>query len=71
MLYVIARKLNNGSVEIYRPDINPLKPALLWLTIDKYNSSKPDYRHKYINLNCVRYHIMWDKQQKEGTNHEL
>ena len=62
MLYVIARKLNNGSVEIYRPDTNPLKPALLWLTIDKHHSSRPDYRHKYINLNCARYRIMWDKQ---------
>lgn len=61
MLYVIARKLNNGSVQIYKPDSAPLKPAQLWLTIDKYNSSKPDYRHKYITLNCYRYPIMWHK----------
>lgn len=65
MLYVIARKLNNGSVQIYKPDSAPLKPAKLWLTIDKYNSSKPDYRHKYITLNCYRYPIMWDKSNKD------
>ena len=63
MSYVIARKLSNGAVEIYRPDITPLKPTLLWLTIDKYHSSRPDYRHKYITLNCYRYHIMWDKHK--------
>ena len=62
MLYVIARKLNNGSVQIYKPDSAQLKPAQLWLTIDKYHSSKPDYRHKHITLNCYRYPIMWDKK---------
>ena len=60
-LYVMARKTKRGAVEIYKPNTEPMKPALLWVTFDKYRSDKPDYRNKYVTLNCYRYPIMWDK----------
>jgi hypothetical protein len=54
-LYVVARKLPNGSVEITKSNGHH------WLFIDKYHGSRPTYRNRYITLNCFRYHILWDK----------
>ena len=58
-LYVICRKTKSGTVEVYKPDDNG-KPAFLWCTFNKH-VTKPDYRHKYVTLNCFCYNIMWDK----------
>lgn len=58
-LYVIARKTKGGAVEIYKPQDSG--PARLWVTFDQYRSDKPDYRHRYVTLNCYRYPIMWNK----------
>lgn len=58
MLYLLAKKLRDGSVEIMRPNEFGT-PATHWLFIDKYNSSKPDYRHKSITLNCYKYPLFW------------
>lgn len=62
MLYVIARKTKGGGVEILRPSDTFGEPARHWLFIDKFNSARPDYRHKYITLNCYKYPILWDKR---------
>ena len=54
LMYVVARKAKNGSVEITFPD-----GRLVWF--DRDNSSKPDYRNKFVTINCHAYGIMWDK----------
>ncbi len=59
-LYVIGRKCRDGTVEIHKPNEYGT-PASHWVTFDKYHSSKPDYRNKYIMLNCYRYHLMWNR----------
>ena len=59
-LYVFAEKNQDGSVEIRKPQEFG-KPAIKWLTIDKFHSYKPDYRNRYINLNCYKYAIFWVK----------
>ena len=61
MLYVYARKCRDGDVEILMPSDKPLTPANHWLYIKKGHSSCPDYRNKYITLNCYRYPIFWCK----------
>ena len=58
-LYLLARKNKDSSVTLYEP--SGLKPARPRLTIKKHNSSCPDYRNRYIVLNCYRYALMWDK----------
>lgn len=58
LLYVFAKKNKDGSVDILKPQEYG-KPALYWVTIDKLNSSKPDYRNRYITLNCYKYPIFW------------
>lgn len=60
-LYVIARKNKDGSVDIFKPGHAPNEPMSLWVSFDKYRASRPDYRNKYIMLNCYTYNIMWDK----------
>lgn len=60
-LYVYARKCRDGSVDILKPNPKPLKPAIHWLNIKRDNSERPDYRNKYITLNCYRYPIFWCK----------
>ena len=59
--YVIARKEKGGSVAIYKPSDKPLTPASFFCRFDKHNSNKPDYRNKWVVLNCYRYAIMWNK----------
>lgn len=54
MFHVTARKLFCGDVEITFSDGTRAY-------FDKYNSSKPDYRHKTVVINCLRYEIAWDK----------
>ena len=58
-LYVICRKTKSGAVEVYKPGDDG-KSAYLWCTYDKH-ATKPDYRNKYVILNCYRYSIMWDR----------
>jgi hypothetical protein len=60
-LYVIAKKTKRGDVEIYMPSCKPLTPAALFCTFDKFQAAKPDYRNKYVILNCYRYNIMWNR----------
>ena len=58
-LFIYAEKLRNGSVNIYKHTGIFGKPATFWLNIDEHSSIKPDYRHKYITLNCYKYAIFW------------
>ena len=62
MLYVFARKNKAGGVDITMPSDKPLSTASHFCTFDKFRSDKPDYRNKWITLNCYRYAIMWDKR---------
>ena len=62
MLYVIARKNKSGGVDITMPSDTPMTPGVHFCSFDKYRSDKPDYRHKWIMLNCYRYAIMWDRR---------
>ena len=55
MLNVIATKCINGSVQISKPNGDK------WILFDKYDSYKPDYRFKFIMLNCYKYKIIWVK----------
>jgi hypothetical protein len=55
-LIVIARKLPDGGVEIRHGN-----DGRHFCTFSWDRSDKPDYRHRYITLNCFKYHIMWDK----------
>lgn len=52
--YVVARKTKNGNVEITFPN-----GMLVWF--DCGNSNKPDYRNKFVTINCFKYSIAWDK----------
>lgn len=61
MLYVIAQKLKDGSVKILKPSDKPLTPATEWCRFAKDHSNKPDYRNKWVTINCFRYAIMWDR----------
>ena len=54
--------MKDGSVEILKPRNDGQFPANHWLYIDKHHSAKPDYRNKYITLNCYKYAIFWDKR---------
>lgn len=56
MLYVIARKMKSGDVEITFPSTN------MKAYFNKDDSNKPTYRNKYVTLNCFKYGIMWDKR---------
>ena len=54
MLTVKCEKLKNGGgVQVYHYDGKPFAKFNASLT------SCPDYRNKYVTLNCYRYKIEW------------
>ena len=53
LLTVHCRKHPDGSVTVYR-DSNLTEKVC---TYDRWNSMRPDYRHKYLTLNCYRWRI--------------
>lgn len=56
MLTIIARKHLDGSVIILNND-ETVKAVFPW-----WHKSKPDYRFKYLMLNCYKYKIDWDME---------
>lgn len=55
LLSVYARKRQGGDVEIYR-DPEMTRP---FCTFDRWRSSKPTKRNKWITLNCYRWKLIW------------
>lgn len=54
-LSVKAKKNPDGSVDIFNTEGN------LYCRFDKHHSNKPDYRNKYVTINCYRYLICWER----------
>ena len=53
MLTLYAKKLDGGSVTLQ--DEN----GIIKCEFQKYHSSKPTKRNKYITYNCYRYKLVW------------
>ena len=53
LLAVLCKKHDDGSVTVYRDT------GEVFCVIDRYNSSKPDRRFKYMTLNCYHWRIRW------------
>lgn len=62
LLAVTGIKNKDGSVAIWRQGGESLRDYQPWVTYAAHRADKPDYRHKYITLNCYRYLLMWDKR---------
>jgi hypothetical protein len=56
MLQINLKKMPDGSVVATRSDTNDF--VVRW---DVQYSGKPDYRYKYVMLNCYKYKINWVK----------
>ena len=59
MQVAILRKLSNGSVQV---SLKFKEEYRQFCYFDKDASNKPDYRNKYVTINGIKYHIMWDKR---------
>lgn len=55
ILTLYAKKRPDGCVEI-RNSNGSLKAFY-----DKFHSQKPDYRNKYIIINCYKWALVWSK----------
>jgi len=54
MLTITLQKHKNGSILAF-------KNGVCCATWSSFLSKKPDYRYKYVTLNCYRYKIQWNK----------
>ena len=59
MLTITLQKHVNGSVLAFEG----AKCVACW---PNFHSSKPDYRHKSVMLNCYHYRIEWNKTIATG-----
>lgn len=55
LINVLARKCTDGTVEVFHENGEP------FCKYGNHLSSKPDYRHKRINLNCYTWNLVWIK----------
>lgn len=60
MKIVICRKYLNGAIGVQRE----MGEFPIWQVIPADYAGKPDYRNKYVTIDGVKYHIMWDKRGK-------
>lgn len=63
MITITLQKHKNGSVLGFKGG----NCCAHW---PNFHSRKPDYRHKYIMLNCYRYKVQWDRTIATDT-HEI
>lgn len=57
MIYVIARKNKDGSVQC------KIFPSGRVFIFDRDNSRKPNYRSRWVTINCFKHPIMWDERK--------
>jgi hypothetical protein len=63
LLTIKLQKHENGSVLAFKNG----KCCANW---PSYKSKKPDFRNRYVMMNCYRYKIEWDKTIATGV-HEI
>jgi hypothetical protein len=63
LITITLQKHENGSVLGF-------KNGNCCASWPSFHSSKPDYRHKHVMLNCHRYKIQWNKTIATGI-HEI